>query len=247
METRAMPDRSGGNQILEALPAETLRALAPERVEYALGAVLYEPDRTPRAVYFPHHGTVISIVRSTADGSMVESGMIGSEGLLSIHTILDDPRPTGSEAIVQIAGPLSAVDIPRLRAQFGNDAATREAILLFTSYLLDHLTQNLVCNRLHEIERRLAKWLLLARDRSDCEELTLTQEFLSHMLGVHRPGVSIAIGALALDGLIEQRRQRVRILDPEGLKRRSCECYGVLHAHLRHLLGALASFAATAS
>src|SRR5207253_11228883 len=114
-----------------------------------------------------------------------------------------------------------------------------EAVLTFTTAFLNQVTQNLVCNRLHEIEHRLAKWLLLCRDRARRDELSLTHEFLSHMLGVHRPGVSIAVAALASDGLIAQGRNRITIRSVEGLEERSCECYGPLHETLLRLRSAV--------
>ena len=234
-----MTNDSNGNRILAAIPSETFQALRVEQADYPLGAKLYTPDETPAHAYFPHFGAVISIVRSTENGTMVESGVIGDEGLCSVQTVIADPQPTGGVAVVQSAGKLSRVDLRRLREHFRTDPPLRDAILTFTSAFLNHVTQNLVCNRLHEIEQRLAKWLLVVRDRTGRDELSLTQEFLSHMLGVHRPGVSIAVGALAADGLIAQGRNRIRIRDAEGLEKRSCECYGVLRQSLEQLRAAV--------
>lgn len=224
-----------GNQLLAALSAESVRALQLEERDYRLGDVLSGSDDAPEHVFFPRCGTVISIVRATEEGTMVESGVIGDEGLLSVQSLIAEPEPTGNESIVQIPGSIARAPIARVRERFASDPRLRELTLAFTSSFLGQLTQNLVCNRLHEIEQRLAKWLLIARDRSRRDDLTLTQEFLSHMLGVHRPGVSIAVGELAADGLVEQGRNRILIRDAEGLKRRSCECYGVLHELLQKL------------
>jgi CRP-like cAMP-binding protein len=223
------------NQLLAGLPADTVRDLQLEKAEYRLGDILYGSDDTPDHVFFPESGAVISIVRATEEGTMVESGVIGDEGLISVHTVITDPQPTGSEAVVQIPGRIARAAIGRVRERFRDDAVFRDAILAFTSAFLNQVTQNLVCNRLHEIEQRLAKWLLTVRDRTRRDELSLTQEFLSHMLGVHRPGVSIAIGALAADDLVAQGRNRILIRDVEGLKKRSCECYGILHETLQQL------------
>jgi CRP-like cAMP-binding protein len=116
----------------------------------------------------------------------------------------------------------------------------RDRVLAFTSSFLEQVTQNLVCNRLHAIEQRLSKWILTVRDRTHDDELTLTHEFLAHMLGIHRPGVSIAVAALELDALIAHGRNRIIITDRSGLEKRSCECYGVLHASLQKVRAALA-------
>jgi CRP-like cAMP-binding protein len=231
----------GRNLLLHSLPPQTLHALGAETINGRNGAVLFGPEETPEFVFFPLGSAVVSIVRSTEDGSMVESGVIGSEGMFSIHTVITDPAPTGSEAIVQIEGAFARVPAQRVRERFLADAALRQAVLAFTSMFLTQVTQNLVCNRLHEIERRLAKWLLVVRDRTAFDDLHLTHEFLSHMLGVHRPGVTIAISALETDELIAHTRSRIMIRSREALADRSCECYGVLHDSLGQLRATFAA------
>lgn len=114
-----------------------------------------------------------------------------------------------------------------------------DLLLSFTSLFLHQVTQNLLCNRLHAIEQRLAKWLLIIRDRIDTDELHLTQDFLSHMLGVHRPGVSIVVNALEVDGLIKHSRNYIGIPDHAGLLERSCECSAALCADLEQFRAAI--------
>ncbi|HEX8408000.1 MAG TPA: Crp/Fnr family transcriptional regulator [Thermoanaerobaculia bacterium] len=200
--------------------------------------VLISPDETPAFVFFPYAGAVVSIVRSTENGSMVEAGVIGGEGMFSVQTVLTKPAPTGSEAIVQIDGRFARVAHARLDSQFRANEPFRDVLLTFTSVFLEQVTQNLVCNRLHAIEARRAKWLLIVRDRIDTDQLHLTQEFLAHMLGIHRPGVSIAVGALEVDGLVSHSRNWIEIRDREGLLKRSCECYAVVHAKLQQFRSA---------
>lgn len=106
---------------------------------------------------------------------------------------------------------------------------------------LSQVTQNLVCNRLHPIEQRLAKWLLTVHDRVDSGDLHLTHDFLARMLGIHRPGVSLAISALEVDGLIHHSRNRIALRDREGLLSKCCECYGVVHENLETLRTPLAA------
>jgi CRP-like cAMP-binding protein len=222
---------STGNLILNTL-TDTLQTLEIHEEAHAIAAVLIRPEETPKYVFFPHRGAVVSIVRSTEDGSMVESGVIGNEGFLPVQTVITEPGPTGGQAIVQIEGRFTRVPAHLLRARFQEDAGLRERVLAFTSVFLNQVTQNLVCNRLHAIEQRLAKWLLIVRDRMDGDELHLTHDFLAHMLGIHRPGVSIAVNALEMDALIRHTRQQITIEDREGLVARACECFGVLHEDL---------------
>jgi CRP-like cAMP-binding protein len=232
-----LPD---GNILLNALSPDALSALDVHDENHPISTVLIPLDETPRFVFFPYSGAVVSIVRSTENGSMVEAGVIGGEGLFYVQTAITTPAPTGAEAIVQIEGRFARVEHARLSAQFRDNHRFRESMLAFTSVFLEQITQNLVCNRLHPIEQRLAKWLLVVRDRIDTDELHLTQDFLSHMLGIHRPGVSIAVAALEVDGLIRHSRSSIRLRDHEGLLERSCECYGVIHSRLLKFVSELA-------
>lgn len=232
-------EKTGGNLLLNALSSKILRALAPVEEEHKITEILIQPNETPKSVFFPHFGAVVSIIRATESGAMVEAGIVGYEGMFNVHTILAAPAATGSEAIVQIDGRVSRVDAGVLREHFRTNQAFRDLLLSFTSLFLHQVTQNLLCNRLHAIEQRLAKWLLIIRDRIDTDELHLTQDFLSHMLGVHRPGVSIAVTALENDGMIGHSRNNVRIRDHAGLLARSCECYGPLHQGLEKYVGSL--------
>jgi CRP-like cAMP-binding protein len=226
------PVGHSGNLLLDTLTPERLLSLNHQEADHRIGIVLIKPEETPRFVYFPHRGAVVSIVRSTEDGLMVEAGVIGSEGAFPVPTIIAEPAPTGSQALTQIDGRFSRVDAVVLRNLFNEDVALRDRLLSFTSLFLTQVTQNLVCNRLHAIEQRLAKWLLIVRDRIDTDDLHLTQDFLAHMLGIHRPGVSIAVTALEQNGLIRHRRNHIVIRDHDGLAAHSCECYGVVHSSL---------------
>jgi hypothetical protein len=230
---RVANDRGkSGNLLIRSIPADIYRALEIAEEEHPSRVVLIGPEETPSAVFFPHAGAVASIVRSTSTGQMVEAGVVGSEGLFNVHSILAKPGPTGTQAIVHGAGTFSRVPISKLQLVFRDNAGFRDAALAYVSMFLDQVTQNLVCNRLHDIERRLAKWLLLIRDRIPSDHLHITQEFLSYMLGVHRPGVSIAVSTLENEALISHRRNWIEILDREGVMARSCECYEPLHEKL---------------
>lgn len=233
------PQTRHGNLLLTTLSPKILSVLDPRKEDHKITDILMRPDKTPESVFFPHFGAVVSIIRATESGAMVEAGVVGHEGMFNVHTVITEPAPTGSEAIVQIDGRISRVDAGVLRNHFRKDEAFRGLLLSFTSLFLHQVTQNLLCNRLHAIEQRLAKWLLITRDRIDTDELHLTQDFLSHMLGVHRPGVSIAVTALENDGVIGHSRNYIRIRDHAGLLTRSCECYAPLHAGLERFVASV--------
>jgi CRP-like cAMP-binding protein len=230
---------AGGNLLLGTLPAEVLERAGVQEHEHPLRDVLIAAEEAPSFVLFPHPGAVASIVRITASGQMVETGIVGGEGLLKVDTLLGNSTPTRSDAIVQNEGRFSRITVDKARELFDSHSAFREAVLAYTSVFLDMVTQNLVCNRLHPIEQRLAKWLLMMRDRVSSDALHLTQEFLSYMLGVHRPGVSIAVTSLENDGLIRHRRNWIELRDRPGIEARSCECYRPLHDRLRDFTAAL--------
>lgn len=223
-----------GNALLDALPGDVRQALPAEELDGQSGELLVPADHPAEHVYLPHHGTVCSLVRTTEDGSMVEVGVVAGEGIAPIHAVLAD-LPVRSEVMIQIPGRVTRIPAAAFREQFARQEALRTVVLRYAGVFLDQISQNSVCNRLHEIEARLAKWLLCVRDRVESDELALTHEFLSHMLGTRRAGVSVAMNALAADGLVSQGRGSVTIVDRQGLERRSCECYAALREGLGRL------------
>ena len=229
---------SSGNLLLATLSRSALRSLNLRDEIHPIAEVLIRADETPEFIYFPGDNAVISVVRATEDGWLVEAGVVGNEGAVHIQTILTAPAPTGGQALTQIEGHFWRAEGRLVRDLFQNDTPFRQRVLAFTTTFLGQVTQNLVCNRLHQIEQRLAKWLLIVRDRIDTDELHLTHEFLSHMLGIHRPGVSIAVTALEMDGMIHHGRNRITIADRAALTARSCECYAITCASLERLRSA---------
>jgi len=218
--------------LLDTLPPDVRNGLRVQESEHRLSEVLIKADESPEFVFFPHTGALVSIIRSTESGSMVEVGVIGGEGVFNVHSLLTQSPPTGSEALVQGEGRFSQVKASRVRDLFRTNEPFRELLLEYTSIFLDQVTQNAVCNRLHPIEQRLAKWLLIVRERVGNDDLQLTHDFLAHMLGVHRPGVSIAVNALAQDSVIESRRNHIVVRDVVGLKAKSCECHAAINGRL---------------
>ena len=221
-----------GNTLLSCFSSSVLAELRPREHTHPIGVVLIKPDEVPTEIFFPHQGALVSIIRSVEDGGTVEAGVIGHEGLFQVQTAITAAAPTLNQALVQASGTFSAVDVAVFRRLFADEKPMRDLVLSFTSTYIDQLSQNLLCNRLHPIEQRLAKWLLLVRDRTGTDDLELTHEFLGHMLGVHRPGVTIAVQALSVDGVIDHSRGMIRIRDLDGLRIRSCLCYAILERSL---------------
>jgi CRP-like cAMP-binding protein len=218
--------------LLDTLPPDVRSSLHVQESEHRLAEVLIKADENPDLIFFPHTGALVSIIRSTESGSMVEVGVIGGEGFFNVHSLLTQTPPTGCEALVQGEGRFSRVKTSRIRDLFRTSEPFRELSLEYTSIFLDQVTQNAVCNRLHPIEQRLAKWVLIVRERVGNDDLQLTHDFLAHMLGVHRPGVSIAVNALTQDGVIESRRNHIVVRDVVGLKAKSCECHAAINDRL---------------
>lgn len=215
-----------GNRLLNAFPASVREHLVPRPQRARLRDALFSYNDPIEDVFFPHRGTVISMTRGTPEGAMVEVSVAGSEGLAGLQAVLAPNRPR-VDGVVQIEGSVTRVPISRLREAL-DDRPTLDLMLTYTAVYVDLVTQNVVCNRLHSIEQRLAKWLLVMRDRAATDRLSLTHEFLAQMLGVRRSGVSIAVGALAMDALIDHTRSKIVLKDPAGLEARCCDCYTII-------------------
>jgi CRP-like cAMP-binding protein len=215
------------NRILSQLPEEEQRRLRPELESVSLTQtqVLYEPGDRLEYAYFPQRG-VISLVSMTEDGMALEVGLVGREGMAGLPLVLNAKTSPG-QAVVQVPGTALRIKARPLREAFNRDGTFREFLLGYTHLLMQQLTQSALCNRFHEVEQRLCRWLLMSRDCIDSKELPLTQEFLSHMLGVRRPSVTLTAKRLQGAGLIRYTRGQITLLDPEGLEDSACECYGL--------------------
>lgn len=216
------------NQLLQLLPAATLRRLEPHlrRVEPAYAAVILEQDAHCEFGYFPLRPAVVSFTRQTESGTMIEVGLIGFEGFAGVSTLLD-PRRQLDRGLMQSEGPLLEVPIAVMREEIGKDAALRELIFRYLAAYLMQVAQSALCNRLHNVEQRLAKWILMFHDRTG-DEWRMTQEFLANMLGVRTAGVNEAIRAAEEARVIGHARQRLTVLDRKGLEARACECYAAV-------------------
>ena len=227
MSPSAAPPQPRVNRLLAALPPEDMARLLPQLapVAFGLGDVLYEPD-SPLA----------SLIYTMLDGTTVEMGLVGNEGVVGIALFMGGDT-TPNRAIVQVAGKAFRLQAPVLRVEFQRGEAVQLALLRYTQALITQISQTAACNRLHAIEQRLCRWLLLTRDRVPTDQVQMTQEFLAHMLGVRREGVTVAARHLQAAGLIRYARGHITILDRPGLEAMACECYGVVRDEFTRLLG----------
>jgi len=184
--------------------------------------VLYEPDETPKYAHFMTSG-VASIVSSMSNGSTAEVGIWGKEGLVESFQLLGT-APIPNRCFIQVAGTALRMPFNELRKEFLKNEELRQCVLQGVQSHGFILGQLAACNRLHEAEQRLARWLLMVYDRMESTTFFLTQEFLATMLGARRTTVTLAASALQRRGLIKYSRGRIQILDPESLERAACEC-----------------------
>jgi CRP-like cAMP-binding protein len=240
----ANPSGELGNRLLHALSPRAQELIAPdlEPLDLAAGYVLYEPNASIDFVYFPETA-VASMIRRMVDGSGVEVGTIGREGVVGGSVALG-ATTTSTHCVIQVAGNVQRMTSTALRATFAlprngdnGDASLHALMLLYAQALFEQCAQTAACNRLHALEHRCARWLLMIHDRVEGDELLLTQEFLSYMLGVRRAGVTEACGTLMRAGLIRYRHGRITVTDRAGLQASACECFQVAVDAYDELLG----------
>ena len=224
------------NRLLASLPSDVYSALAPHLkiVELKFGDVLAEAGSEIRQVYFPYAG-VISLVVELKVGSMIETAMVGHDGVVNAAPALDG-KVSLNKGIVQLSGSAGVMEVDRLRRLADELKPFRSLLIRHEQVLFAQSQQSAACNASHTVEARMCRWLLHMRDFAGSDDLTLTQEFLAQMLGVTRPSVSIVASPLQQAGLIKYSRGRIQVLDVEGLKKEACECYDTVKAHYRRLL-----------
>ena len=216
------------NSLLAAVPRKAYRSLLAglEPVTLTFGEVLYEPGETIRHVYFP--GTSLVSLLTLADGHLaLEVGLIGREGMVGIPLVLGHSK-SSVRALVQGNGTALRMASARFRNEFQACLPLQRELYRYVHALMAQISQTAACNRFHVVEMRLARWLLMTHDRVKSDQFRMTHEFLGHMLGVRRVGVTKAAQALQKGKLIRYSRGDITVLDRAGLEAAACECYEVV-------------------
>ncbi|HEY0796333.1 MAG TPA: Crp/Fnr family transcriptional regulator [Acidisarcina sp.] len=213
------------NLLIEALPPDYRDDLLArmEPISAPVDTVLYAASERPPYVHFMTSG-IASVVTFMADGSGTEVGLMGRESLVEGYHLLG-PATVHTTGFVQLGGTALRIPFAELHKDFLTYEPLRNLILESVQAQGLILNQLAACNRLHEVEERLARWLLMVRDRLGTNQFYLTQEFLGEMLSARRTTVTLAAGTLQRSGLIEYRRGNIKLLDTEGLESAACECY----------------------
>lgn len=225
------------NRLLSGLPRVELEPLLPylQSVTFSPGESIYEPGERIDFCYFPTN-SVVSLVYTMQDGSTAEMGVVGNDGVLGVALFLGCAS-TCSRALGLLSGNALRLPAKLLLREFKRAGSLQDLLLRYTQTLLSQISQTAVCNRLHSVEQRLCRWLLLCHDRVNSAELVMTQELIAQMLGGRRESVTVAAGHLQDAGLIHYCRGRIRILNRNGLESNACECYRVVEDELDRVLG----------
>ena len=235
---KAIPPRAPiDNFLLCSLPRDDCESLlgSMERIRVEAETVIYRQNEPIEYVYFPVTA-MLSWIATTEAGERVEVGVVGWEGMVGIPELLGyEISPYGVE--VELPGEVLRIKAADFKKRFEHLHSIHSLLFRYTYTALVQLAQSSACGRFHPIESRLSRWLLMAHDRAEGDELRLTQEILAAMIGARRPTVSIVGGALQKAGLIRIGRGRVLILDRPGLEQASCECYGVIRDAFDRFLG----------
>ena len=232
----AVPLDRPRNRLLAALTPAELLLLTPHLKEIVLeqGVVLQEQGERIDQVYFPHDG-IISLLAVMQQGDAIEVATVGCEGAVGALAGLG-PRRSYTRDVVQVAGVASRIASARFRKVAEESEAIRDVIVRYGEILLVQVQQTAACNALHDVEERLSRWLLQARDRVTGDTIRLTHEFLSQMLGVRRPTVTVVARMLQDAGLIRYHRGHIEILDRRGLEARACECYAAMRQQIDRVI-----------
>lgn len=224
------------NHLLASLSEEESKRIFPhlEPVELRLGEVLSQANEVIEYAYFPQSGT-ISVIVLMEDGSQAEVGIVGNEGMYGLPIVLG-AESAPLQSMVQIPGQALRLKADVLRDETKDCGQLERVLLRYAQAFFIQTAITAACNRIHHLDGRLARWLLMAQDRAEVDDMLLTHEFIATMLGVRRAGVSVAASKLQAEGFINYSRGNIRILDRKGLEGFSCECYEVVKKEFDRLL-----------
>jgi len=224
------------NQLLAALSKDQYRRLAPDLMSCPLvfGETVYELGDPIRHVYFPASG-IISLLTAVEDRSTLEVGIVGREGMVGLPAFMG-VKTSRNRAVVQGVGSAMRIKAGAFLKECNNGGSLSRLMLRYTHSRMTQLAQGAACNQFQPIDARLARWLLMTRDRMGANEFQLTQEFLSNMLGARREGINKAAGALQQQDLISYTRGTVTILNRTRLAAIACECYQIMKKEYDNVL-----------
>ena len=224
------------NRLLLALPARNLKRLMPdlEHIPCQRGQVLMDADSSLDHIYFPDSG-VVSVVAVYANGSIIEMATIGREGCTGVNAVLG-AKISSARLFVQLPGTAARMSRAAFTRRMETMPSFRSLMYAYLQAFLEQVMVSVACNGAHSLKERLARWLLMMRDRSDDDTLLITQGLLGEMLGVQRPTITNAAQELERAGLIERGRRQITIRDRQGLIGASCECYQLVRTRLAHHL-----------
>jgi CRP-like cAMP-binding protein len=226
------------NLLLGLLSPSDLKALSPylKPTRFEQHHVLFEADERIRHVYFPTGG-VVSLVITLSTGEIIEAAMVGMDGVVGASAALDG-KISLSRGIVQLAGEIVVCDLNALKSVALQSPKLLALLIRHEQTVYAQAQQSAACFATHQVEARLCRWLLRARDLSESDHLPFTQEYLAEMLGVRRTSVTAVAHTLQEAGLIKYARGKIQILNATQLQESACECYGSVKAHYERLLGA---------
>lgn len=226
------------NRLLALMPPEERAALLPrfERVELTSRQVLVRPEQPIVAAVFPEGGWVSMLV-SMADGRVAEVGLVGNEGMIGLPLLLEAGAISSVEAMIQASGTMLRMPAAEFRQALEEFPSLQPLMLRYALAFQQQVSQTAACNGHHALEQRLARWLLMAHDRSRGDTFHMTHEFLALMLCAHRPGVTVAAGLFQRAGLIRYSQGKITVLDREGLEATACECHAAVQRQFERLLG----------
>jgi CRP-like cAMP-binding protein len=220
------------NRLLLSLPPRNLKQLAPEldSIRCEGQQILSDVDAPLDHVYFPNVG-VISVVAVYADGNVIEMATIGREGFAGVQAFFG-ARRSSARLLVQIPGSAAKMSRAAFNRAMKSMPSFRDLMPAYVQAFFEQVLVSVACNGRHSLKERLARWLLMMRDRSDADVMPITQDLLAELLGVQRPSLTHAVARLEEAGLILRGRRQVTILDRQGLRRASCECYRLVRERI---------------
>jgi len=227
---------STGNRLLDRLSTKAQESFSPllESVALKLRKQVHKPGHLFEYVYFPTSAVICTLL-GDEQGREAETAAVGSEGMVSVYAVLGLDR-SPHQAVCQVEGESLRIPLSAFLGQLERLPEFDRLMRRYVAASLRHAEQTILCNALHPVEERLARWLLLAHDRAKTDDLPMTHEFLAEMLGVRRPTVSLAAGTLQRAGLITYKRGTVRIRQRAALEKAACECYSVMRSFTSRLL-----------